>query len=201
MRLHSTIVRYNGRPVLIDHHGDTMKIAAQDLCTDKVYNIDANDPGLDISSPPTGYVNEQGLLIYMTRAPQRKQKQGLYLGDAMYHADPNELGKGWGKSPRLQFKNVGDCILGNYPDPQYVAKQLHAGAWRGGAFSRKMGFFHIPNCKSLDVRYVCDSLGIYIPKENIVLLTEEKHTENATALKVLRDYGVRIEVVKQVEAD
>jgi hypothetical protein len=200
MRLQKTFVRYHGRPVMV-HHISGFMLEAIDAIDDTRTEVDANDEELDISSPPIGYVNT-GKLLYLSRAPYRRQRQGLYLPDCLAHAEPQTLGEGWRRPNRdidIGIRPVGECILGKYPNAKTVVKNIEKGNWTGGAFHRKMGFVGIANTKALELRYVCENFGMYLPKENVVLVTAENFERNKTALNILLKEEIPVEIVKTPE--
>lgn len=94
MRLGGTVVRYKTEPVYIHGHvdGGSCNMRATYLegfnrRTEKHFIVDANDPELDISSPPIGYVNTSiNDAVHVARHPYRRQKQGLDVGRLSIHS-------------------------------------------------------------------------------------------------------------------
>jgi len=202
MRLNNSIVRYKTRPVrVLQHQGLTINLV--DLVTGDlaVANISANSPDLDISSPPLGYANVSGNLVYVSRCPARKQKQGILMDELMYHRDPKELGEGYAFT-ELTTKQIAECISGEHPDLDYVTKSIHNGKWHGGAFHRRMGLCMIDRLvQSLDIRYMCNSIGVYIPKGRVALMTEKMYDAERSAVDILANNNVKVEVVGEINAE
>lgn len=77
-RLNDTVCRYEGLAVRIKYHGGDLL----DLCSvgsgHLIKTIKSNDPGLDISGIPLGYVQiTPGIVVYTSRRPLRIYKQGV----------------------------------------------------------------------------------------------------------------------------
>lgn len=83
MRLHDSFLRYKNNHYYALHPGQEDRTTLLQLCdvpTKKpVITIDANDPELDVTSPPLGYVQypKWNGCVFMSRIPFRRQKQGV----------------------------------------------------------------------------------------------------------------------------
>lgn len=83
MRLHDTFLRYKNNHYYALHPGPedrTINLILNDIVTKKpVITIDANDPELDVTSPPLGYVQypKWNDCVFISRIPFRRQKQGV----------------------------------------------------------------------------------------------------------------------------
>lgn len=141
MRLDSSIVRYKGSPYWAQATGSKSRINLFSLIKSEeglpVYEIDANDPDLDVSSIEIGYCNHKSLgTVYITRAPYRKQKQGLSSVNTLWAS----VGSSNLKSlTGTQFFDEGiiSAILGEYPSVKTVLKSLsdNYGEWKAEAIS------------------------------------------------------------------
>jgi len=94
MRLQGSIVRFNKRAVFIDGPiagpaDDPVFFAYYLSASDKStpFNVRVNSPELDVSSPPLGYTFDKERLsepVFISRNPERRQKQGFDKGRAKY---------------------------------------------------------------------------------------------------------------------
>ena len=84
-RLHGTVIRYKENPFLCLVEGND--IVLKTLVGDRIYaRVSSDDPDLDISSLPLGYVNHSVTksAVYIKRNPLRRYKQGVDPGVMQY---------------------------------------------------------------------------------------------------------------------
>lgn len=196
MRLHNSIVRYLGRPVLVSHQGGSLGVVVTDLITGKQKSVDPNSDEVDISSPPLGYINTGGKLYYASRSSARRQKQGIPVNELLCHQEPNVLGEGY-KGARCDQADIGHCILGEYPSVEAATDYLKRGLVSGMAFDRRMGFHSFKRKTPLfDIRYVCKSIGLYLPSERVAVLPETVSEIEKSATRLLKSHGISVETGK-----
>lgn len=117
MRLTGSIIRFRGMPVYVqrcDHHPDGGVGLKVDQCCppyDSMY-LRMNDPDIDVSSAPLGYIDyptQYGMsCVYAVRMPSRKQVQGIAPSRIQLYMNGT-------RSParnNLGIDQIGKCILG-----------------------------------------------------------------------------------------
>lgn len=77
LKLHDSICRYKGEPVYIRVDRAGLYLYKLTNTSTQFAIIKPNDPDFDISSVPLGYVQAKNEVVYLTRIPVRKTKQGL----------------------------------------------------------------------------------------------------------------------------
>lgn len=91
-RIGNTIVRYDGKPVLVIVESKTSLYLKHPVSHDTLYSyIKPSDPLLDISCPELGYMNlaipgkePRNDVVYVERLPRRQFHQGLLNGQLSY---------------------------------------------------------------------------------------------------------------------
>lgn len=117
MRLHGTICMYDGSPVYVDatspgstdpgkvfiyHLGDAIKLG-------KGYKVvDYRDDKFVYKSPPLGYMFYENKARYVSRIPDRKQRQGLSVDVVRVNPYPEY------NDSHFTSQAMSDCILGKY---------------------------------------------------------------------------------------
>lgn len=142
MRLNNSIVRYAGKPVLIQrvytNPDGEIYLLATDCLNNEEYSIALSSPNWDFSSPPLGYVNFMfpfgKQAYYVVRMPARKQVQGVVPSRLTV------LENGTQKIIRnlLSTNAVCECIANIYRGAEDYQKLL-SGKWLSNciiAFSR-----------------------------------------------------------------
>lgn len=82
MRLDKSYIRYKGKGVFVESINGSTKVNLyrfdknESVC-ESYEKVSANDPDLDISSPPLGFADTSQYSVYMRRMSIRRQKQGL----------------------------------------------------------------------------------------------------------------------------
>lgn len=169
MRLDSSIVRYKGNPYWAQATGNKARINLCSLVKENegspIYEIDANDPDLDVSSIEIGYCNHKSLgTVFITRAPYRKQKQGLSSVNTLW---TTVGGSNLKSLTATQFFDEGiiDAILGNYPSVKTAVKSLgnSFGDWKAEAISSSFCLFADPK----------GSITVYFEQSKIGKLEED----------------------------
>jgi len=124
MRLTGTIIRFDKQPCSVlrcFEHLKRLYVCLRDCVTDSEIKVALDNPKLDISSPPLGfirYLSPYGpSYIYAARMPARRQRQGLDPSRLHYY---NPITR---SSTRIiaTMGQLGDCIMGkfNQPDREY----------------------------------------------------------------------------------
>jgi len=113
--LTGTVCRYQGVPVLVRAF-DAKTVELYTLRDDSqlVTTVRHDDEELDISTPPLGYAQvRKNQVVYVTRVPLRRWKQGIHADNIKPSSLPNS---------QLQYRGVSvmtkifeDMILGRYP--------------------------------------------------------------------------------------
>lgn len=130
-KLDSCIFRYKGVPYYVRGKGSSLSLYhLYDSGGASAHTIHYNDPDLDISSIPLGYVNvpnpnEKGtfLVSYFTRIPIRRVKQGVTTENTNMSALPG-ANKMAGKNNVMFSKAMVDSIMGDFPKLDVALKDL-----------------------------------------------------------------------------
>ena len=83
LRIYNSVLKYNGKYVWVlppntDSDRDNNLVRLTSLPENKlIATVSANDPLFEIESPALGWLQCGGYIYYITRAPYRKQKQGI----------------------------------------------------------------------------------------------------------------------------
>jgi hypothetical protein len=139
MRLDGTVCLYDGKPVHVQVM-DTKDMVR--ICPiDKVYTLHPaqweqvkyTDDKFSYKSPPLGYVNSNGKATYLTRIPDRKQRQGLTLD--IITTRPKML-PGYSFEQSFYTQGYIDCVLNKYPTLDEALALLEKGKAEAVAISR-----------------------------------------------------------------
>lgn len=85
--------------------------------------IDANSDRIDLTSINPGYVNHNDYAVYVTRAPYRKQKQGIGLHNLIYLVETN-MDK---VPPNLLFSTeMVQALYNKYPSYKEALKKVRS---------------------------------------------------------------------------
>lgn len=109
-RLIETIVRYQGRPVMVmncEQNGEEILVHFNEIMDDHPPDVRPLKE-FDLDPVPLGYVNFSARATYVTRMPMRKDwRQGMRMSNI---ADVN------GMNPtRMPFRVLGKTIMGDFP--------------------------------------------------------------------------------------
>ena len=135
-RLHGTVVRYRGNAFFCAVDGPEIELRT--LTNDRVYaRIRPEDPDLDISSLPLGFVNysRERTVVHIRREPVRRYKQGVDPQAMTYvNLNPKKLVRG------EVFKDQGfqENIANKYPNFEQALKMITSSRdnWDSIALSR-----------------------------------------------------------------
>lgn len=141
-RLHGTIIRYKEVPYLADVDS-TGTIGLLDLVKgDLILRVEPDDPFIDISSIPLGYLNftnsKHKTAVYLKREPLRRYKQGVEVGYLTQKA-LNEEGAVSIKS--LSCQGLIDCVLNKYPKLDEALSMITKDSWSSVALSRDIAIY------------------------------------------------------------
>lgn len=86
-KVDQTVIRYNGKAFYARHNGESESITLyrvgpkdEDL-SERAKKVSYNDPLLDFSSPPLGFMNtEHNTCVFLSRIPSRRFQSGLSMG-------------------------------------------------------------------------------------------------------------------------
>ena len=167
MRLNNSIVMFKDIPVFVRQEGESIKFHLQPL--DGVSRVpelvSANDEDLNIESVPLGYVNLTSPqdVVYVSRLPARKQKQGLDIGNINYFREGGQNmytdSNGW----KVPFPALAKTITGDYPSAKQAYDLVTKTKALGVAFNRKMAFSKTEdNPRLIRLRMVRDTIGFVV---------------------------------------
>jgi len=81
MRLNNTIIFYKGEPVRVfkvkESNIEDILLCLHYLFDEGFFEVNVQDPALDIKAPSLGYINVNESAYFLRRYPQRRMKQGL----------------------------------------------------------------------------------------------------------------------------
>ncbi len=166
MRLDASLIRYKGVPYWVQVTGSNSKIRLFELkagMQNFVHELDANDEDIDVSSVEIGYCNHETMgTIYITRAPYRKQKQGLSSVNALWASVGSSSCSSLKSLTSTQFfdKGISDAVQNKYPLVKDALEKLKksAGEWVNVAISGN--FCLSKNSKgSIDVYFEQSKIG------------------------------------------
>lgn len=123
-RLDHTICMYKDFPYYVRVAGDTLKLFDMIDCDTLVHHISSDDPQLDVATPPLGYCQyDPRTVVYLSRKPHRKFKQGIDQGGLNIEVIPGSMYSG-----KLKFHSgcVRKTILKEYPPLKQCLKKLEA---------------------------------------------------------------------------
>lgn len=144
MRLGGSICRYKNSPVMVSADVNADMIAnvypLREFHTKKAFPVNlSTDPDLDVSSPPLGYINynlKEGRVAYLSRKPERQQKQGMCESNTNAYFMTDTAPARW----RVHdfSSSIADMIENKYPSVQDAMKYAFAGSSK--AFHRRLAF-------------------------------------------------------------
>jgi hypothetical protein len=133
-RLHGTIIRYRGFPYFADIRDQTVRL--NDLVNGTLFaQVEPDNPDLDISSVPLGYVNltKHKIATYVRREPLRRYKQGV---DINYVSQKALNEDGALSNQYLMGQEIVDCIMDKYPPLKVALNMITKDGWSSVAISR-----------------------------------------------------------------
>lgn len=134
-RLHNTICLYKGEPIFVsanEYHGNTVGIQALAAPTSKQAVVEYTEEDFDYKSFCLGYMNFSSHAVYLSRRPDRQNRQGLSF-DTM-HQDPYIY------HPRdfMRTQALVDCMKGVYPTIEQAIENVMVVGWNSSAFARRL---------------------------------------------------------------
>lgn len=188
LRLQETMIRHNGEPIIVKAPvtGQFM-MSVYRLNDGAEYAIDPNSDELDISALQLGFMNLNNTALYISRRPERKQKQGFDYFHAIVY-DPSGSAHAprdvWNKDT---FKAFRQTVLGTYPTFDDAIKTVKMSK----AISRGMAIRRLEKNSSTLALNLCGTYDVGLIFDGGVLLSES-HKNAEWLRKKLRDKGVEI---------
>lgn len=176
-RVNGGIVRYNNSPYVLNLNGP------QEFVLSPIYRkananqitIKGDDPLLDISSPPLGYINGKAACIYVMRKPERKYKQTLRPDAVLgYYAGGTLVGQDVIHS--VLFSKQGEqMFLGVYPEFKFATSKITNDlAIESIALSRHVALYRVG--ESIIVLIKNEPVGTYIHADSKVILKKSDYS-------------------------
>lgn len=182
MRLEGSIIRFKREPVYVlqcdegvDEDDEKIIILSLEECiTKKRINVRLEHPGIDVASPPLGYVSvttDSGTSVaYATRSPERKQAQGLHPNRIVLFANGTRQCI---RNILVTLQDIGKCIVNDYSNANSLYEELMNGnisPYRHIAFSRELA------ASTDKLFYMAHKIGDirHSDKEHIVTITISK---------------------------
>jgi hypothetical protein len=192
-RLDRTIVRYKDKVVLCVLIGGTVVRLKNCSNGRVVIDTDANDPDIDIGSPPLGYVfgGDNGA-FYVSRLPVRKYQQGISTANVKIEKDDNPIQNMHLLIPQDMFqgftlKQLTNTILGEYPSYKDALKNIRAGS-PAIPFSRRYCISR-QSADTILLRHRTNTIGV-VDRDGTVLLNPD--TVLSLHMKQLGKLGVNV---------
>lgn len=119
MRLSGTVIRFLNEPVYVRSvytNNNNIYLHLQNCINDEEKKVKLTNEGIDISSPPLGFIQSLSgygmTYFYAARMPARKQQQGL---DTRRMVVYNPIAGGIARL-HANLRQIGECIKGLYTD-------------------------------------------------------------------------------------
>lgn len=193
-RLDQGIVRYKGKPFIlkIDRGGDKevglYKLAGQRFVT----KIKVDDPDLDISTPPLGYIQyNEHLVAYVMRRPLRQFKQTITQDTVVYEGLG---GKALGFKPNLYSQAYEDAVLGKFPTYQEIRDEfLKLNEKCEKVLSLEVALQWVPELKIIHVFYKNEIVGLvtHLDPYTVIVPDSDKGWIVSRYLGVFRGWKVQ----------
>lgn len=181
IRLHNTLVVYDGWPVNLQVMGGD-QFALQPVhpaSTFKARNIKANDPKLDISTPPLGWSNildnnGERYVVYLVREPVRRFAQGLNSKNTTAQVLTSK-GLSRQRDPVHYMYSEGfeKLIRGDYPTLNQCFSALESGA-QAMAVNRNIALLKKKDVTT--VYFKLDEVGYITPGTRTVHVPHEENS-------------------------
>lgn len=147
-RLHRSVVFFKNIPVMTYAHGMDVDLEylSQPVEKDAIKSVSANDPNLDTSAPPIGYVNYQEpkgrhCVYWVGRAPIRQFLDGLHQSNTEVFDEWNNKSLPRGAKWPFSTRDLGYMLMNNYPTASdALVRLIKSEETFGVAFSRKLAF-------------------------------------------------------------
>jgi len=158
LRLASSIVIYDDRPVYVDDVGidedGEIHLNVRLLPRlEKALCISINDPLLNIREFTLGYVNLPRISLYVTRAAVRQQKQGLAKGNMIIPFDRDGR-EAYSFAEIIRSAGLVDCLKNKYPNFNTCVRQLESSdTIYSIAFNRRFALYHDKDLGFFEIMY------------------------------------------------
>lgn len=188
-RLHQTICMYKGEPVYVtaDCEGRTKVLAyplkefgANRACKPIVVNY--TDDSFSYKSPPLGYIYYNDRAFYLSRIPDRKQRQGLHQ-EVIFSVPTNDEVP-W--IEMLQSPEMHMCIMGRHPSLMDARVLIAKGA-RSVPISRNCAVQRLGKSSDMVLLYKGREIGISMGGKDFELYNCK---EKGFLTKVLQREGI-----------
>jgi hypothetical protein len=195
MRLKGSVVRYDGRPIIVSSIRDDLSMTCFDLLTQRKLFIHSSESALDISSPPLGWVNpysDENWPGYIMRQSLHSQKQGFSTHNARVFFPFHGITRGYSMDNEESQKVLGLTIVGEYPPLSSVLRRT-----RGGGFDRDWAVVAKNSTnRSMTLYHKVIPVGAYLPGPRVFLFkkgaltkTRRESLMNLLYLPGNKDYG------------
>lgn len=159
LRLHRTICMYKGHPYYVSNERinppstevwlypvDYRNYNQDELDKIKI-KVDHHDPDFETRSPPLGYAFYRNRAYYVSRIPDRRQRQGL--SPESLRVDPSEIDN----ISLFTSKSIEDCILGRHKSPEEAVIMIETNQAKSVPIHRHMAIGKIQNNHVLGLYY------------------------------------------------
>lgn len=176
-KLDNTICRYKGEPYLVRIDGKNAVLFDIVDTSKSVLTVKTDDDDFDIASPSLGYMNYRDKVVYISRPPLRRTRQGIEPRNLSFKNISGDKSQGIGYrdsgNEYVFSEGFRNLILGKYPDVGEVIKELRA-EWKKNqkvklqrAVSRNIAF-SVREVGIIDVYYKTESVGYILPNSDVV---------------------------------
>lgn len=174
LRLKSSLVRKGNEPVYVQAVEDKETVVVHNCHTGRKERIEVEK--LNLTPVPLGYVITGGDVVYVTRKPTRKYKQGLTNDNS----SAKHVLTGRPVAVRMNDEGLAKTIMGEFPSIEEAFQRCREGA-DIIPFSRNWA---VANCKDeLCVMYKCEVVG-YVG-DNSVMLSPDKYYLKESLMEAL----------------
>lgn len=186
LRLQETMVLYEGELIIVKApHLDNVHMFAHRIVDGADIVVDPNSDALDITALPLGFMNLKNAGVYVTRRPERKQKQGFDYYHSVHH-----FPSGFPMHPRdIWNKDTFKCFRRTVRDEYPSFQDCLTTVGMSKAFSRGMAVRRAEKDSTTLLVNLCGVEDIGIVYDGGVLLSE-KYKAADWLRKKLKDRGV-----------
>lgn len=170
LRLDGTICRYQGYPVVVRvNDGVTFNLYRMEDTQHIWKNINPRDEAFDVASIPLGYCQSNENVVYLSRKPLRKMKQGVDDKSMSYNLLPDVVEKkGISYRDLIYSKNFTNMVIDKYPSLDSALDTLRKSEKPMSlAVSRDVAL-HVNKVKVVNVYYKNDLVGWLAPGDRTV---------------------------------
>ena len=191
-RLNRTVCLYDGKPVYVEVD------RGMDLNTVLMYPLPISGKSLkkivtvtedafDYGAFELGYMNWYDQPWYLSRAPERKNNQGLMRENVWGASVQGEqlAGSNW-----FHAQCFVDCVLGQYPKKEEIMDQVNALVLDGAAIARHVAIVRLHQSNQVGLYYRNRLVGLKNQFDNHFYLLESK--ERSFMERILNKAGVEL---------